>query len=254
MDESVSVPYEVKLEVFEGPLDLLLHLIKKNEINIYDIPIALITGQYLEYLQLMKSLNLTIAGEFLVMAATLIHIKSRTLLPPAEIEEEEPEEDPRADLVRRLIEYKQFKEAAEHLGRREEGWKDVYWREPLPLEVGKDEPPALEVSLFDLLGAFREMLERAPSSPGMAITIEELTVKDKMNFIIERIENEPSVSLVSIFQVDRTRLAMVVTFLALLELVRLGFLRAVQIEPFGPIRLLRREEIKNGGSGTFTDS
>src|SRR5438132_4238343 len=122
--------YAVKLPAFEGPLDLLLHLIKTNEINIYDIPIAMITQQYLDYLKMMKNLNLSIAGEFIVMAATLIYIKSKTLLPPEETPLEEQEEDPRAELVRRLLEYKQFKEAASTLAEREQEWRDVFrWEE-----------------------------------------------------------------------------------------------------------------------------
>ena len=247
MEEISTAPYEVRLEVFEGPLDLLLHLIKKNEISIYEIPIALITHQYLEYLSLMKSLNLAIAGDFLVMAATLIHIKSKTLLPPSEIEEEEQEEDPRAELVRRLGEYKQFKEAADQLWEREKIWQNVFWKEPTPVASEKEEFPPLEVNLFDLLDAFKEILERAPESHSMAITVEELSVKDKMNFILEEIEKEKSIAFRMLFQKDQTRMAVVVTFLALLELVRLGLLKAMQVESFGPIRLFQGEGHKDGG-------
>jgi segregation and condensation protein A len=247
MGETTTTSYEVKLGVFEGPLDLLLHLIKQNEINIYDIPIALITHQYLEYLNLMKSFNLTIAGEFLVMAATLIHIKSKTLLPPSEIDEQQvDEEDPRAELIRRLIEYKQFKEAAEYLGGQERIWREVFWRRPTALLQEEEEGPSLEVNLFDLLDAFKEVFERVPVTQTLAITVEELSVKDKMNLILEQMEMESSITFLSLFQGDESRMAMIVTFLALLELIRLGLVRVLQIEVLGPIRLLRVEE-RDGG-------
>ncbi len=243
MEEATITSYEVKLGVFEGPLDLLLHLIKQNKINIYDIPIALITHQYLEYLNLMKSLNLTIVGEFLVMAATLIHIKSKTLLPPSELDEQQnEEEDPRTELIRRLVEYKQFKEAAEHLGEQERIWREVFWREPTVLVLEEEESPSLEVNLFDLLDALQEVLERVPMNQSLAITMEELSVKDKMNLILERMEIEDSMTFHSLFQRDENRMAVIVTFLALLELIRLGLMRVLQIEVFGPIRLMRLEE------------
>ncbi len=249
MEETTTTPYEVKLEVFEGPLDLLLHLIKKNEINIYDIPIALITTQYLEYLSILKSLNLAIAGEFLVMAATLIHIKSKTLLPPVETEEDEIEEDPRAELVRRLVEYKQFKKVADDLGEKEKVWQNIFWKGPTPIPVSSEEEdvPPLEVNLFDLLDAFKDVLERTPETHSMAITIEELSVKDKMNFILDEIEREKSLAFIALFEREVTRMAIIVTFLALLELVRLGLVKAMQVEAFGPIRLFQGEGNKDGG-------
>ena len=174
-----ELPYQVKIENFEGPLDLLLHLIKKNEINIYDIPIALIAQQYLDYLSVMKELNLAVAGEFLVMAATLLHIKSRMLLPSDEVavdEEEGP--DPREELVRRLLEYKQFKEAASQLDYQERLWRDTFGREPAPLiEVAKDESLLDEISLFDLVDALQGVLSRHPGKRLVEIIPDNLTVR-----------------------------------------------------------------------------
>ena len=248
MEEASTKPYEVHLDVFEGPLDLLLHLIKKNKIDICDIPISLITHQYLENLSLMKSLNLTVAGEFLVMAATLTYIKSRLLLPTSVVEEEAEEDDPRAELVRRLVEYNQFKEAAGHLEDREAIWKNIHGKEPssiIPRDV--EESPSLEANLFDLLDALKEVLERSPEAHTLEISLDELSVRDKMNFILEEIEKKDSILFISLFQRDRTRMAIVVTFLALLELVRLGLIKTLQIESFGPIRLIREEGRDNGG-------
>ena len=155
-----ELPYQVKIENFEGPLDLLLHLIKKNEINIYDIPIALIAQQYLDYLSVMKELNLGVAGEFLVMAATLLHIKSRMLLPVEEAAVDEDDgPDPREELVRRLLEYKQFKEAASQLDYKERLWRDVFSRESgSEVELTKDENLLDEISLFDLVDALQGVL------------------------------------------------------------------------------------------------
>jgi len=237
MDEQ-QTSYAVKLPAFEGPLDLLLHLIKKTEINIYDIPISLITGQYLEYLDLMKSLNLTIAGEFLVMAATLIHIKSKMLLPISETDELEDETDPRADLVMRLLEYQRFKDAANGLETREQEWREVFYRPPA---VGSGEPPdevnLVDLSLFDLLDALRGIMQRAPEKRGLEIVVDELSVQDRMGLILDRLEGEESLTFNSLFERDTARLAMVVTFLALLELIRLKRVHIIQTELFGVIRV-----------------
>src|SRR5271157_1461888 len=156
--------YSIKVPVFEGPLDLLLHLIKHNKIDIYDIPIAQITGQYLEYIEIMKELNLEIASEFLVMAATLIYVKSRMLLPPDETVEAEEQEDPRAGLVQKLLEYQAFKEASSTLRDRESIWTNAFSREPLkiddlPSETG---PYLFEANIFDLMGALQKILKKAP--------------------------------------------------------------------------------------------
>src|SRR5947208_3700315 len=240
--------YRIRLEEFEGPLDLLLHLIKKNEINIYDIPIALITKQYLDSISMMKSLNLVVAGEFLVMAATLIHIKSRMLLPDeADGGEDETGEDPRAELVRRLLEYKQFKEAAGELVQRGQQWREVYYRGQIsdlsPQQISNLSPAEdgalLELTLFDLVDALQEVLQRVPAKTLIEVTADHLTVKDRMNYILERLEQESAVLFDTLFPADEGRQVVIVTFLGLLELMRIKLVRTFQAEVFGPILLSR---------------
>lgn len=239
--EQLEIPYQVKLDQFEGPLDLLLHLIKKSEINIYDIPIALITQQYLEYLSLMKALNLAVAGEFLVMAATLVQIKSRMLLPADETASDEDDgPDPREELIRRLLEYKQYKEAAGQLDNRERLWRDVFTREQAPLTPVKSSEMLLEdLTLFDLVDALHEVLVRTPDKRLLEIVPENFTVKDRMNAILETLEGKESVTFVSLFGEQNHRLFIIVTFLALLELIRLTLVRIFQTETFGPILVMR---------------
>ncbi|MCG3115778.1 MAG: segregation/condensation protein A [Candidatus Manganitrophus sp. SA1] len=234
--------YEIKVGTFEGPLELLLHLIKKNEINIYDIPIALITQQYIETLDLMKSLNLSIAGEFLVMAATLIHIKSKTLLPPAE--EEADEEDPRRELVARLLEYQKFKDAAEQLEERESLWREIFRKEPSPSpELLPEEVPLVDLDLYDLLDALKNVLAKIPDKKVLQVTIDELTVKDRMQFLMERMGTIESILFDDLFEGIRTRHSVVVTFLALLEIIRLGLVRVVQGDVCGPLRLFKTKNL-----------
>lgn len=225
--------YNIKIPVFKGPLDLLLHLIRENKIDIYDIPIALITHQYLRYIEMMKELNLEIAGEFLVMAATLIYIKSRMLLPPDEEVPLEEQEDPRLELVQRLLEYQRFKEAALNLKDREEEWMKVFRREPISDEADT-ELYLFDVSLFDLLSAFRKILETAPPEV-ISITKETLTVKDKMSLIMEMLEGQEAVRFEELFRENITRIQLIITFVALLELIRLGLVRAYQEREFGNI-------------------
>jgi len=231
--------YSIKIPVFEGPLDLLLHLIRENKLDIYDIPIALITSQYLEYIQMMKELNLEIAGEFLVMAATLIHIKSRMLLPPDEEVPAEESEDPRHELVQRLLEYQAFKEAALTLKQRETEWIRIFQRKPLSDE---DEEGIYlsDLNLFDLLDAFKKILETAPPEAG-TITRDTLTVKDKIHFIMDTLEGEEAVRFEDLFKDGVTRDQLIVTFIALLELIRLGLLRAYQERDFGNIWVIRQK-------------
>ncbi|MBN4054754.1 segregation/condensation protein A [Nitrospira defluvii] len=241
MDTETS--YEIKLEEFEGPLELLLHLIKKNEINIYDIPIAPITEQYLEALNLMGSLNLASAGEFLVMAATLIHIKSKMLLPTSSLEEED--DDPRSDLVSRLLEYQQYKEAAEQFQDREALWRDIYGRGPVSTpELSPEEIPIADLGLYDLLDALNDLLEQRPNPAVMEITTEMLTVKEKMQLILDQIDPLETILFEELFTEISSRHAIVVTFLALLEVIRLGLIRVLQGEVCGPLRLLRTENIE----------
>ena len=235
--------FHFKLPVFEGPLDLLLHLIKENKIDIYDIPIIEITHQYVKYLELMKELNLEIAGEFLVMAATLIHIKSKMLLPPDEEEKKESAEDPRSELVQRLLEYQSYKESSGFLRKREEIWKNIFQRE---MPDRKDftfepEPLLFEANVFDLITAFKKLLEEAPAQ-AIEITRETLTIADKINFIIERIEKEDGIRFEDLFENGYTRLTLIVTFLALLELIRLGLLKIYQEKAFGAIWIINPQK------------
>lgn len=239
--EQTELPYQVRIDNFEGPLDLLLHLIKKSEINIYDIPIALIAKQYLEYVEAMKDLNLTVAGEFLVMAATLLQIKSKMLLPVDETtEDEEDGPDPREELVRRLLEYKQFKDAARQLDNQERMWRELYSREEHPaVEVESDETLLEDLSLFDLVDALKGILERNPGKHLLEILPDNLTVRDRMNAILEALEGQESVTFSSLFESSSHRMVVIVTFLALLELIRLRTARVFQGEHFGPILVSR---------------
>lgn len=225
-----------QLEIFEGPLDLLLHLIKKNEVNITDIPIATITEQYLATLELMQTLNLDMAGEFLVMAATLIHIKSRILLPESDAETDEEEEggDAREELMRRLLEYQRFKEAAGELGQRDVLTRDVFVRATAPTE--KPVPTAFrDLSVFELLTALRRVLERLPKDEFHEVTLEKITVREKMTLVLERLRVDGQVMFESLFTDAGTRMAVIVTFLAMLELVKIRAIRIFQDRLDGPI-------------------
>ena len=224
---------KIKIPAFEGPFDLLLHLIRENKIDIYDIPISLITSQYLEYIEIMKELNLEIAGDFLVMAATLIQIKSRMLLPPDEETPSEEQEDPRRELVERLLEYQRYKEAAVDFRTKEDEWLKVFHREPLSDEE-EGELYLFDLSLFDLLDAFRKILDKAPPEI-VSITKETLTVKNRMSIIMEIIEEHETVRFEDLFREAITRIYLIVTFVALLELIRLGLARAYQEKEFGNI-------------------
>ncbi|MBS1113113.1 MAG: scpA [Nitrospirae bacterium] len=224
---------KIKIPAFEGPFDLLLHLIRENKIDIYDIPISLITSQYLEYIEIMKELNLEIAGDFLVMAATLIQIKSRMLLPPDEETPSEEQEDPRRELVERLLEYQRYKEAAVDFRTKEDEWLKVFRREPLSDEE-EGELYLFDLSLFDLLDAFRKILDKAPPEI-VSITKETLTVKNRMSMIMEIIEEHETVRFEDLFREGITRIYLIVTFVALLELIRLGLARAYQEKEFGNI-------------------
>lgn len=238
--------YNIKIPVFEGPFDLLLHLIKENKLDIYDIPIALITGQYLQYIEIMKELNLEIAGEFLVTAATLIHIKSRMLLPADEEAPAEEQEDPRLELVQRLLEYQAFKDAALGLREREEEWMNIFRREPVKEKEAETEEEEgelylFDVNLFDLLGAFKGMLDKAPPEV-VEITRETLTVKDRISLIMEMLENQDTIRFEDLFKEDRTRSQLIVTFIALLELIRLGLVRVYQEKDFGSIWVINPQK------------
>jgi segregation and condensation protein A len=241
--ESSPESYSVKLENFEGPLDLLIHLIKKNEVNIYDIPIALITKQYLDYLDLLQDLNLDLAGDFVVMAATLIHIKSRMLLPRPDPTQEDPEEDPREVLVKRLIEHQKYKAAAELLHERET-LREAQWMRPderVASIAGEEYEPELEVDLFTLLSAFRDVLERAKQRPRLALPPEQVSIEERIDHLLARLSETEACGFEDLFATDHSRGAMITTFLALLEMIRLKMIRVFQTAAFGPIRVNKRE-------------
>ncbi len=225
-----SESYEIRLDVFEGPLDLLLHLIRKNEVDIFDIPISVITEQYLEYLDMLKALNITVAGDFLVMAATLIHIKSRMLLPPSPGEEDE--EDPRIEITRPLMEYLRLKEVAGELSERDILERDIFTRRVAPddLTPYRNETPLPKANLFQLMDAFKRVLERQSPGEELSFMAEEWTLKDKMTFILERLKAE-SLSFSRLFEDKYSVSELVATFLALLELVQTGLIRIYQPDP-----------------------
>ncbi len=230
--------YTFRLEGFEGPLDLLLHLIQKNELDIFNIPIALITEQYLEYLQLMKVLNLDIAGEYLLMASTLLHIKSKLLLPKSLEGEEEEEEDPRAELLRRLLEYQKYKQAAVELEKRPLLDRDVVIRlvaqEPEP----EPEEERIEVNLFELLEAFRKVLGRVKPETFHQVVLEHISVEDKIQEILTLLERENrSMAFHRLFPEKASRRVVVITLLAILELVKMKRIRIFQLAPFETIRI-----------------
>jgi len=235
--------YKVQLEVFEGPLDLLLYLIKKDELDIYDIPIERITNQYMQYMDMMRMLDLNIAGEFLVMAATLMMIKSRMLLPVEERPELEEEEDPRWDLVRQLVEYKKFKDAAEFLQTMECRQENVFTRAGEGVALGATDDVALgDVSIFDLISAFNEALKKVKKEDLTEIFADRYTVGEKVDLLINLIRTDGRVTLNKLFGNMTHRYEMVCTFLALLELIRLKQVRARQGAHFGEIEVVAFEE------------
>jgi segregation and condensation protein A len=241
--------YKVKLNIFEGPLDLLLFLIKKERIDIYDIPIAKITGQYLEYLELMKLLDLDIAGEFLVMAATLMHIKSKMLLPPEENVLEEEEEDPRDELVKKLLEYKKYKEAASKLQEMYDKGKDLFLRKGAADRervIADDGTGYFEANLFDLIGAFKKVLEGVPREAFHEAVKDKFTVRDKIHAIYHVLANEPKAHFTSLFKDARNKDEVIVTFLAILELIKLREIMVVQSEFFGEIEIIRNPALVKG--------
>jgi len=231
--------YKVKLEIFEGPLDLLLYLIKRDEIDIYDISLERITRQYLEYLQAFKELKIDIAGEFVVMAANLIYLKSRSLLPLDQQppEEDAEEDDPRWDLIRQLIEYKKFKEAAEQLQTRAVKQEKIFTRDggaivEAPLRLA-------EVGIFQLIHAFQNVIKRVEARENLGeIFGERFTVSEKIDIILQRVANGASVRFSELFGDIASRVEVVVTFLGLLELIRLKQVRAIQRDLFGEIEIV----------------
>lgn len=233
--------YKVKLDVFEGPLDLLLYLIKRDEVDIYEISLERITQQYLEFMDAFKTLDLEVAGEFVVMAANLIYLKSRSLLPVSvqPPEEEAEEEDPRWELVRQLLEYKKFKDAAAHLQQRELLQEKYFSRTPDKPDAVAERPLG-EVSVFDLINAFNQILKRLNQKEDLREIFEEhFTVSDKIDLIMKMTSSGVTLNFIELFSGLAARTEIVVTFLALLELIRLKQLRVMQAEPFGEITLQR---------------
>lgn len=233
----IADPYTVKLEIFEGPLDLLLHLIRRNQVDIYDIPIATITDQYLDYLNIMKTLNLDVAGEFLLMASTLLHIKSKMLLPsPPEEEEEEETEDPRAELVNRLLEYQKYKEAATRLHERDILDRDIFVPGKQAEESGERE--LVEVGVFGLIEALRDVFNRASLEAAYDITLDRITIEERIVEVLEIVRSERGRFLFSsLFSSASTKQDIITTFLALLELIKMRMIKIYQRGPFGPIEI-----------------
>jgi segregation and condensation protein A len=233
----------IRLDNFEGPLDLLLHLIKKHEVNIYDIPIALITTQYLDAIHLLQELNLDIAGEFLLMAATLIHIKSKMLLPRPETAAgaDVDEEDPRDALVRRLLEHQKFRAAAELLHEREQ-LRAAQWQRPdeRVAAIADDYEPELEVDLFSLLTAFQAVVQRAKQRPTVLLPPEQIPVEVRIEQLLARLSETEACGFDELFADVEDRAGLIVTFLALLEMIRLKLVRVFQAGSFAPIRVYRR--------------
>ncbi len=241
--ESAADAFPIKLENFEGPLDLLLHLIKKNEVSIQEIPIALITAQYLDAIAFMQELDLDVAGEFIVMAATLIHIKSKMLLPrPETAAGVEGEEDPRDALVRRLIEHQKFKAAAELLHEREQ-LRSAQWQRPderVADIAGEELEPEIEVDLFSLMTAFQAIVERAKHRPKVYLPAEEVPVEVRIEQLLERLSETDACGFDELFADVDDRSGLILTFLALLEMIRLKLVRVFQAGSFGPIRVYKR--------------
>lgn len=234
--------YRVALPIFEGPLDLLLHLVQKHELPITDLPISFITEKYLEYITLMKELQIDIASEYLVMAATLAHLKSKTLLPPDPKQDAEDgidgeELDPREELIRRLLEYQKYKDAGEQLGSREVTGRDVFARpNTLPAPIA-DDAPLEEFSVFKLIEAFQGVISKAKVKIQHEVTADRITITERIHELVEVMRFRPRMLFEEIFDGATTRFDYVITFLALLEMTRLRMTRVYQSEPYAPIHI-----------------
>lgn len=236
------MPYEVKLENFEGPLDLLLYLVNRNEVSILDIPIALITDQYLETLRLAQSVNLEIAGEYLLMASYLTQIKSACLLPSTSSDDpEDVQEDPRQELIAHLLEYKRYRDVSRLLDSSPLLGREVFGRGCYPEHLDQFESrPNMEVSLNELLEALKDVIERTLRPDLIVVEPEKLAIKDKIILIIDLISRKKWVTFRSLFEDELTRIQVVTTFLALLEVVKMGAARIYQDTTFGAILISRR--------------
>jgi segregation and condensation protein A len=231
-------PYQVRLEeIFEGPMDLMIHLIRKNDLDIYDIPIALITDQYLQYLELMKAMNIDFAGDFLLMASTLTQIKSRMLLPTHDGEEEE--DDPLQEITRPLLEYLQMKSAADQLVERNLLGENTFIRNPSRDEfLTSSDDEFIKIGLFELIDAFQKILERIPDGHRVELTSDEISVKDKISQIVEILEAKASITFLELFSGNPDKHDVIITFLAILEMVKLTLIRIIQNVKTGIIRIM----------------
>lgn len=244
----VSAPFNFHLEQYDGPLDLLLDLIRKQQINIYDIPIASITAQYLEYLQRAMEMDIDLGAEFVYMAATLIHIKSKLLLPrDPELEKISPEEDPRKELVDRLLEHERFKNAAEMLQQKRMVEEAVWSNPQIESFLSEDDDPGLAVTLFELVKSFQQVLDRTKNRPIYEIDKEDVSVPDMMRFLersFRQHRRNDSISFVKLVESQGTRRAMVCLFLAVLELVKRNVIELTQMEAFGEIGLRKHQDFE----------
>lgn len=231
MDENLTI----KLEIFEGPLDLLLYLVKKNEVDIYDIPVALILEQFLEYLEIMKELNLDIAGEFFIMSSTLAEIKSKMLLQMQS--DEEAMEDPRAELVQQLLEYQKYKELGEKLERLQEEQLRLWTRIASDISEFKEEEVLIEANLYDLLMVFKEFLKKCKDEVLLEIDKNRLSIKEKMNWVMEMLQSKKFIRFSTLMNSISNRKEMIVAFLAILELAKMQAIKIFQARNFGIILL-----------------
>ena len=230
--------YQVQLEeIFEGPMDLMVHLIRKNDLDIYDIPIALITDQYLQYLELMRAMNIDYAGDFLLMASTLTQIKSRMLLPTHDGEEED--EDPMQEITRPLLEYLQMKSAADQLIERNLLGENTFVRNPSRDEfLTNPDDEFIKIGLFELIDAFQKILERIPDGHRVELTADEISVKDKISQIVEILEAKTSITFLELFSDNPDKHEVIITFLAILEMVKLTLIRIIQNVKTGILRII----------------
>jgi segregation and condensation protein A len=235
--------YKIKLEAFEGPLDLLLFLIRKNEVDIYDIPIALITQQYLEYLEIIQSLDLEAASDFILIAATLMRIKSQLLLPKPDVEKDEEDViDPRQELIERLLEYKRFKDVAVDLAEKEKLALQQYPRGSFRIDNnGFDEEflTSAEVTLFDLVAAFKKLFDQNKYVPIHRVQEINVTLEERIAYVEERLRRADKLKFSELFQESDTKIVLIVTFIALLELIKQGIVQVTQSQPFDELILAR---------------
>ena len=255
--EPIDPNFRVEVGAFEGPLDLLLHLIQKHELDILDLPVAFVTERYLAYLAVMERLNLDVASEYLVMAATLAHIKSKMLLPTPPIDQDEEEEesiDPREDLIRRLLEYQKYKQAAQQLSDRGVAGRDVFFR-GLPAPEADGQAPLAPVGVFKLIGAFQQVLERAEEDFSLEVSVERMSIQERMTELIDTLRERNRCEFSSLFETMVTRYDLVVTFMAVLELVKMRLISVAQDSPTEPLHLeYRTEALTQNGHTQGTES